>query len=367
MFHRHSMISFAAGLTVLLAAAQLHAQPGRRPGGGDSGRRPSGFDRGRDSGGRPGGSDRGRDSRGRPSGFSRGGDSGGDRSSFITQMMMQRYDQNKDGRIDTKEAANSRMPLVDMMKKRGLTSLSAGDLGKVFQQMREERESQQRRDSEQRRDDGRRDDGRRDDSRRDSRGRTPAKPQSKRIKKEKQRVNLELPEDYKEGDTDEDGQIGLYEWRKWKGRGPFESIEFAGLDLNGDGFVTPKEIVTIKKKEDAKTSSTASRSSSRGDSRGSSGGTQPQGNRTFRITGQSGNSGSRFSFGRGATDPSAAARTTFGYLDRDKDGNLSKEEWAASQRTRQSFEKAGITVRGGMSQDAFIKEYVRLKSGQGGR
>ncbi len=356
MFHRHSMISFAAGLTVLLAATQLHAQPGRRPGGGDSGGRgpggsgrPGGFDRGRDSGGRPGGSDRGRDS-------------GGDRSSFITQMMMSRYDQNKDGRIDTKEAANSRMPLVDMMKKRGMTSLSAGDLGKVFQQMREERESQQRRDSEQRRDDGRR-----DDSRRDDRGRTPAKPQSKRIKKERQRVNLDLPEDYEEGDTDADGQIGLYEWRQWKGRGIDQSLEFAGLDRNGDGFVTPKEIVTIKKEEDAKTSSTASRSSSRRGSRGSSGGTQPQGNRTSRITGQSGNSGARFSLGRGATDPSAAARTTFGYLDRDKNGNLSKEEWAASQRTRQSFEKAGITVRGGMSQDAFIKEYVRLKSGQGGR
>ena len=47
-----------------------------------------------------------------------------------------------------------------------------------------------------------------------------------------------LPEWFSRLDTDRDGQLGLYEWRK-SGR-PLE--EFFRMDRNGDGFVTAAEL-----------------------------------------------------------------------------------------------------------------------------
>jgi Ca2+-binding EF-hand superfamily protein len=47
----------------------------------------------------------------------------------------------------------------------------------------------------------------------------------------------ELPDWFRELDTDEDGQIGLYEWR----RGGRSIEEFEEMDLNGDGLLTPEE------------------------------------------------------------------------------------------------------------------------------
>ena len=47
----------------------------------------------------------------------------------------------------------------------------------------------------------------------------------------------EAPSWFTELDTDKDGQIGLYEWRK-AGR---PMSEFAEMDLNNDGFVTAEE------------------------------------------------------------------------------------------------------------------------------
>jgi len=47
----------------------------------------------------------------------------------------------------------------------------------------------------------------------------------------------ELPDWFRELDTDQDGQIGLYEWR----RGGRSIEEFEEMDLNGDGLLTPEE------------------------------------------------------------------------------------------------------------------------------
>jgi Ca2+-binding EF-hand superfamily protein len=58
-----------------------------------------------------------------------------------------------------------------------------------------------------------------------------------------------LPEDlpawFEKLDTDQDGQISIQEWRKGK-RNP---AEFHKYDLNGDGFITPDEVLRVLGKE----------------------------------------------------------------------------------------------------------------------
>jgi Ca2+-binding EF-hand superfamily protein len=53
-----------------------------------------------------------------------------------------------------------------------------------------------------------------------------------------------LPPWFKELDTDEDGQISLQEWRQAARR----VADFRKYDLNGDGFITPEEVLRIVKK-----------------------------------------------------------------------------------------------------------------------
>ncbi len=48
----------------------------------------------------------------------------------------------------------------------------------------------------------------------------------------------DLPERFRQYDTDHDGQIGLYEWKA----AGLPIAEFVAKDLNGDGFLTPDEL-----------------------------------------------------------------------------------------------------------------------------
>ena len=61
--------------------------------------------------------------------------------------------------------------------------------------------------------------------------------------KTRPRITLDLPSEFVELDTDQDNQIGLYEWPREK------RAEFKKLDVNQDGFVTPREIQFLKQSE----------------------------------------------------------------------------------------------------------------------
>ena len=59
----------------------------------------------------------------------------------------------------------------------------------------------------------------------------------------------DLPDWFDKDDSDKDGQIGLYEWRK-AGK---EMTEFTVMDLNGDGFVTADEYLRFARQKNIDT------------------------------------------------------------------------------------------------------------------
>jgi len=68
-------------------------------------------------------------------------------------------------------------------------------------------------------------------------------PEVKRIVYRFGHLPKDLPKWYEELDKDMDGQVGLYEWKS-SGR---EVAEFLAMDANGDGFVTVEEIYRYQK------------------------------------------------------------------------------------------------------------------------
>lgn len=168
-------------------------------------------------------------------------------------------------------------------------------------------------------------------------GNSDKKPEkaSGKVTKPRTPINLKLPEQYRARDKDRDGQIGLYEWSRSDYSG------FQKLDRNGDGFLTPQELLRAGGGGAASRTSSSSGSTS-GDG-GSAGGAAPA-----DATSQSSPAAN--------AGPDARAETAFKYLDKNNDGSVSEEEWKKSLSARPTFEKAGIQVSLPMSK----KEFIRL-------
>jgi hypothetical protein len=56
----------------------------------------------------------------------------------------------------------------------------------------------------------------------------------------------DLPDWFKELDTDKDGQVGLYEWKA----GTRDLSEYRNFDRNSDGLITPEEAMWYTKNAD---------------------------------------------------------------------------------------------------------------------
>jgi hypothetical protein len=150
-------------------------------------------------------------------------------------------------------------------------------------------------------------------------------------------INVKLPDDYRSRDTDGDGQIGLYEWPRTDYSG------FLRLDLNGDGFLTPRELVRAP----------GVLALPRADSNSAVNVSTPRENPK---------AGSTSSPARGAASSSSAnqndpAEKAFKLLDRNNDGSVSEAEWKKSLNTGPAFAKAGITVTPPISRTEFFRLY----------
>ncbi|QGQ24587.1 hypothetical protein F1728_18660 [Gimesia benthica] len=178
------------------------------------------------------------------------------------------------------------------------------------------------------------------------------------------RTTVDLNSDFVPHDTDQDGQIGLYEWRK---NNPGKLSEFFSMDLNGDGFLTPKEIQLSK----AGTPQRSAASFMFALNSGQSGTSQPvpQESSASATPASASKSAEQSAQPTAETKPAAPssdpmvsqANYFFKLLDRDKDNSISAEEWKKSRSMRRMFEEASIDLTVTMSQEQFVKHYIAIK------
>ena len=156
-------------------------------------------------------------------------------------------------------------------------------------------------------------------------------------------VTVPLPEEYRERDQNQDGQLSFREWREWDRTA---LMEFFLFDANGDGFLVPRELA----------------SSGAG---GSDTGSQPTKNETRVVVVNSGGT-SQSSGGKSSPQEEAEARRAAYYFDRldaNRDGSVTANEWSISRRIKPMFEQAKIDLSKPMSKEQFVKDYVRLSTG----
>ncbi len=167
---------------------------------------------------------------------------------------------------------------------------------------------------------------------------TPTPGSSSTAKKPRTRVSPLLPETYKALDTDFDGQIALYEWRKGK-RGTMS--QFSQYDIDGDGFLIPKELA----KTVAATPAVAA--------------TAPG------VTAPPGTSAPMVPAAPPApvvvsVDAAVKAGRLFELLDQDKSQTVVGSEWDNSSRLKPMFVKGGVDLSKPLSKDEFTQAFVRV-------
>lgn len=160
--------------------------------------------------------------------------------------------------------------------------------------------------------------------------------------KPKARITVDLPAAFTAMDVDGDGQIGLYEWERSK------YADFQELDRNGDGFLTPKELVAgaANKGKPATTSTAAAKPA------------VPATPSRTPVTSKPAAPAVAVAVTPPEEDKETKqAKTFFKGLDDDDDGKITAEEWAKSRGVRVKFENAGITPTFPLDLPTFTKLY----------
>ena len=179
------------------------------------------------------------------------------------------------------------------------------------------------------------------------------------------RATVDLNKEFVPHDSDQDGQIGLYEWRK---NNPTKLGEFFTMDLNGDGFLTPREIALSKAGKTQRGAASFMYALNTGQpspSTSAPAGVQPvvkQGTSKPAPIQKEAAPARPQKESIPSTDPVVnQANYFFKLLDRNMDSSVSPEEWKKSRSMRRMFEKENIDLSESMSQEQFVSHYVAIK------
>uniref|UniRef100_A0A7C2K101 EF-hand domain-containing protein n=1 Tax=Schlesneria paludicola TaxID=360056 RepID=A0A7C2K101_9PLAN len=174
----------------------------------------------------------------------------------------------------------------------------------------------------------------------------------------RKRVTLDLPTQYAAMDKNGDGQVALSEWDRAK------LVEFRQLDRNGDGFLAPRELVNPSITPTAASSGTPNTAAKPAAS-SSLPGAPPQGNAAAVVNAKPGSPTPQPAAPPAEQEDPVLrqARFYFSSVDKDKDGQISNEEWTSSRGARPLFENANVAVTLPMAQDVFIEHFKQIKQG----
>jgi Ca2+-binding EF-hand superfamily protein len=249
-------------------------------------------------------------------------DTGWAQDSDRSERYFNELDRNNNGELDGDEFRRMDSRMRDRFRDRGVDGDRSVSKSRFMDTYRRIDEDRRREDDERRRSSG--------DSRSSSSSGSSSSSSRSRSR-QKPKLTATLPAKYLDFDKNKDDQIGMYEWDKAK------FAEFMALDRNRDGFLTPNEL-DDPPKPTAVAATTAKPA--------------PSGSPTASAT------------DKPATDDNPDTRQAkyfFSLTDKNKNGEISAEEWTASSGIRKMFEKANVAPAMPLKEADFVTHYVAVK------